>query len=188
MKPPHQTRPHRQGRHVLLATATAIMLATTGCDMTDPYHPTSPADSAQAAETLKTLPSLEYTEAQVHATIEHIGAQATAISPSLNWYWHREPSRGGCLPPYEQSGGEEILMDNYVSDTPIPEESWAQIFAIARDAATKLGATGLEVFKDAPGDHDVRFYNQTGTAIRLGSWKAALITGSTGCRLPRDKK
>lgn len=38
----------------LLGVAVAALLMTTGCDMTDPYNPTTPDQAAQAAETLKT--------------------------------------------------------------------------------------------------------------------------------------
>lgn len=184
----HQMNPCPPGVRALLVVAVAALLMMTGCDMTDRYNPTTPDQATQATENLKTLPSLEDTEAQVRAIIEQIGARVSAIAPSLTWRWHHEPSQGNCSPPFDKSHGQIILMAKYISDTPIPEEAWAQIFAIARDAAIELGTTRMEVFKDAPGDHDVRFYNETGTAIRIGTLKAALISGATGCRLPRDKK
>jgi len=160
----------------------------TGCHMTNPYEPTDSSEATKAAAALTALPALEDTERQLTAAIEQIGQQAAAIVPGLAWHWHREASRGGCNPPYEQSEGQLILLPNYVSDTPIPDENWNQVLVIAKDAATKFGATNMEVFHGAPGFHDVRFYNDTGTDIRLGSQKAALISGSTGCRLPRNKK
>jgi hypothetical protein len=178
-------------RWMLVGAAVAVILTMTGCNMTkDPYQPTDPGEAARAAKSLDDLPSLEDTEAELASVIEQLGHDAATIAPTLRWQWHDEPgpSRGGCNPPYEQSDGEEILMRKYVSDTPIPDENWNQVLAIARDAAAKLGTTGMEVFQDAPGKHDVRFYNKTGTALRIGSQIAALITGSTGCRLSRDKK
>ncbi|SIJ06652.1 lipoprotein LppV [Mycobacteroides abscessus subsp. bolletii] len=66
-------------------------------------------------------------------------------------------------------------MPNYISSTPIPEEHWRQIFEIAKKAAASLGATSVETFQDSPNNHDVRLYNETGTAVRIGSQKAALI-------------
>jgi hypothetical protein len=59
------------------------------------------------------------------------------------------------------------------------------LLAVARAAAAQLGAGDVEVFHDRLGFHDVRFYNETGTALRIGTQKAALISGSTG-RLPRN--
>ncbi|SLG77889.1 lipoprotein LppV [Mycobacteroides abscessus subsp. massiliense] len=156
--------------------------------METPYKPTDPTDATKAAVNLAALPSLEETHTQLTSLIEEIGAQATAIAPELTWKWNREPSRGGCNPPYEQSQGELILMPNYISSTPIPEEHWRQIFEIAKKAAASLGATSVETFQDSPNNHDVRLYNETGTAVRIGSQKAALISGSTGCRLPAAKK
>lgn len=156
--------------------------------MTNPYKPTDPSEATKAAAALTALPYLEDTERQLTALIEQIGQQATAIVPALAWHWHREASRGGCNPPYEHSEGQLILMPNYLSDNPIPDENWGQVLAIAKDAAGKFGATSVEVFHDTPGFHDVRSYNDTGIDIRIGSQKAALISGSTGCRLPRNKK
>lgn len=179
---------HWHDRCTLFGIAIAVILAMTGCKMNNPYQPTDPSEATRAATSLTSLPSLEDTQAELTSVIEQIGRAASAIAPTLVWRWNREPSRGGCNPPYEQSEGELILMPNYVSDFPIPEQSWGQVLAVARDAAARMGATSTEVFHDEPGFHDVRFYNETGTAVRIGSQKAALISGSTGCRLPRDKK
>lgn len=59
---------------------------------------------------------------------------------------------------------------------------------MAQQAASSLGATELTVFKDYPNDHDLQFTSDTGTTLRFGSQAAALITGSTGCRLPSKYK
>ena len=69
----------------------------------------------------------------------------------------------------------------------IPEQYWKQAYDIVAQAAGALGATAVTVFKDAPDNHDVQFSSQTGTTVRFGSQKAALLSGSTGCRLPADK-
>lgn len=118
--------------------------------MKNPYKPTDPGNATKAAATLQKLPSLEETQTQLKDTIEQIGAKASSLVPSLVWTWHREPSRAGCNPPYEQSDGALVLMPNYVSNTSIPEENWKPVFEIARDAAAKLGANSIEVFRDAP--------------------------------------
>ena len=79
-------------------------------------------------------------------------------------------------------------MAKYVSDVPIPDANWKQAYDIASQAAHTLGASTATVFKDAPNDHDVQFSGDTGTILRIGSQAAALITGSTGCRLPASKR
>ncbi|OBJ97354.1 hypothetical protein A5638_14315 [Mycolicibacterium fortuitum] len=76
------------------------------------------------------------------------------------------------------------MLRNYVSDNPIPEQNWKQAADLAQQAASSLGATELTVFKDHPNNHDLQFTSDTGTTLRIGSQAAALITGSTGCRLP----
>lgn len=153
--------------------------------MDKPYQPTDATQAGQAAAALTTLPSLEDTYAQLQTAVVELGRQITGLAPAVSYEWRREDSRSGCAAPYEQSDGEQILLRNYVSDTPIPEQSWQQAYRLAEQTATSLGAHAVTVFKDEPGNHDVQFSNDTGTTLRIGSQAAALITGSTGCRLPR---
>jgi hypothetical protein len=155
--------------------------------MKNQYQPTDPSHASQAATSLTALPTLEDTQTHVESMIEHVGQGISAVVPGVTWTWRRESSRGGCNPPYEQSDGQEVLLANYVSDVPIPEQHWKQAYDIAAQAASALGAATVTVFKDAPNNHDVQFSNGTGTTLRLGSQAAALITGSTGCRLPANR-
>lgn len=166
----------------------AIMLGATGCNVNkDPYQPSDPGEASQAATALGSLPTLEDTRTLLMSTIEDVGKRISGAAPTVTWTWRREESRGGCLPPYEQSEGQQILLANYVSDIPIPEQNWKQAYDIAAQSANKLGLPTVTVFKDAPNDHDVQFSDDTGTVLRLGSQKAALITGSTGCRPLAEK-
>ncbi|MGB2920013.1 MAG: LppA family lipoprotein [Mycobacterium sp.] len=153
--------------------------------MDNPYQPTDPTDAGKAATTLTNLPSLEETQSQLEAAITQLGRRLTEIAPGMSWEWRREDSRGNCLPPFEQSDGEEVLLRNYVSDNPIPEQHWQKAYELAAETAHSLGADNLTVFKDNPGDHDLQFTSDSGTTLRIGSQTAALISGSTGCRLPR---
>lgn len=176
------------GNPPLWATcAVAIALAATGCHVSNPYQPTDPTRASQAAAALTSLPTLEDTKAQMAAVIEQVGQQISAIAPVVTFTWRHEEGRAGCSPPYEQSDGKEILMPSYVSDVPIPEQNWRQAYDIALQAAKTLNASTVTIFKDALNDHDVQFSSDTGTVLRLGSQRAALVTGSTGCRLPADK-
>jgi hypothetical protein len=168
----------------MLACLASVALGVTGCHMNNPYQPTDPTRASQAATSLQSLPTLEDTLTQVTSTIERAGQQISAVVPTMVFAWHRDPSRAGCSPPYEQSDGQEILLANYLANMPIPEENWKQVYDIATQAANTLGATAVTVFKDAPNDHDVQFSSETGTTFRLASEKLALLSGSTGCRLP----
>lgn len=154
--------------------------------MDNPYQPTDPTDASKAADTLTALPSLEETQTQLEAAITQLGQQISEIAPAVRWEWRREDSRGNCLPPFEQSDGQEVLLRNYVSDTPIPERHWQQAYNLAVETAHSLGADNLTVFKDNPDDHDLQFTSDTGTTLRFGSQVTALISGSTGCRLPSE--
>ena len=155
--------------------------------MNDPQQPTDPTQAGHAASSLNSLPSLEDTQTTMKATIEQVGQKISAIAPAVVFSWRRTTTRTECSPPYEQSDGLQVRMPNYVSEVPIPEQSWGQAYEIAKEAAATLGATTITVFKDAPNDHDVQVSNDTGTTLRVGSQAAALVTGGTGCRLPADK-
>ena len=176
--------PHHAQRLGVFVWVVAITVGATGCHVSSPHLPTDPGQTSEVAPALTALPTLEDTQAQITSAIERVGQQISAIVPAMTWAWRREASRGGCRPPFEQSGGHEVLLANYVSDVPIPEQNWKQAYDIAARAASELGAATVTVFKDAPDDHDVQFSDDTGTTLRVGSQKASLLTGSTGCRLP----
>lgn len=150
----------------LLVGVVAIALLATGCHVKSPYEPTDPSDAAEAAETLTTLPSLEDTRDQVETAILQLGHQISVIAPEVFFEWRREDSRGNCMAPFERTDGQRILLRNYVSETPIPELHWQQAYDFAVEVAHSLGAS------------------DTGITLRFGSQAAALISGSTGCRLP----
>ncbi len=178
----------------IAASAAGLCVAAllmTGCDDVnkDPYRPSTSDDTAHATEVLAGLPSLEETEPTITAAIEAIAAAATTLDPRLQWVWRNGRSQAGCAPPYEQTSGQLVYVPDYVSDNaPIREDLWPRIYELARAEAAKIGATKVEVLKDQPGLHTVRFYNETGTAIRLGTEVAASLAGETGCRLPQAKK
>lgn len=152
--------------------------------MTNPYKPTDPGRAGQAAVALESLPTLEAARDQVQSAIEQLGRQITAAAPNTHFEWRREDSRTGCNPPYEQSEGKLISLRNYVSESPVPEQNWKQIYDLAQQTAHTLGLANVTVFKDAPNDHDLQFSDETGAVLRLGSKDATVITGATGCRLP----
>ena len=178
---------------VFLSIATAMLFAstTTGCAMLteDPYAPTSAEDTARAAEVLVELPSLEAVESTLTAAIEEIAAGATALDPALHWEWSRERNRGGCWPPYDQTDGRLTYLPSLVTDSVrIADEHWPRIFELTRDVAAKIGATKVQTLQNSSAHHDVRFYDETGLSVRIGSKIAATITGDTGCRLPQAEK
>ncbi|MGV0625698.1 LppA family lipoprotein [Mycolicibacter minnesotensis] len=156
--------------------------------MYQPYEPTSPSVAAEALEVLKSLPSFEDTQAQVQAAMDEITAAASRIIPSAHWETPHEGSGLGCERPYERSGGNDYFLPMLTArHITVSEQDWAKILDAASDAAAKLGATKKQVMRDLPGDHDVRFYGPAGISIGVGFEKSLLVTGQTGCRLPRDK-
>ncbi|WP_433204868.1 LppA family lipoprotein [Nocardia sp. CA-107356] len=184
MTVPRGTRPLAA---VFGVAATALL--TTGCGLTDkPYAPTPPSESNKALVKLLDLPSLEDTQRQVQAAVDQIVSAASSLMPGIAWAPKHGTTSAGCPPPYEGLGGELMYLPDQVStDIPVSEQDWAKIYQIAHDTASKLGTTGVEINKNAPGNHDVRFFNDTGTAIILSYQGNLVISGDTGCRLPKDK-
>lgn len=157
--------------------------------MSQPYEPTPPGAAAEALEVVKSLPSFEDTQAQVQAAMTEITSAASQLIPSIVWETPHEGSGIGCERPYEQTGGRGYFLPiraaNHVA---VSEQDWAAILAAAKNAAARLGATDSQVMRNEPGDHDVRFYGPAGISIGIGFQNSLVVTGYTGCRLPRDSR
>ncbi|WP_343598784.1 LppA family lipoprotein [Mycobacterium sp.] len=157
--------------------------------MYKPYEPTPPTEAAKALDQLKALPSFEATKAQVQAAMNEITTGASKLIPSITWETPSEGSGLGCQRPYEQTDGKGyFLPDEVAENVAVSEQDWAKIVQTAKEAAAKLDATDTQVMKDEPGHHDVGFYGPTGIFIKVGYAGNLVVSGYTGCRLPRDKK
>lgn len=178
-----------RSRRWMTALTVASVVTLTGCgsDVLDnPYEKSDPAVTTDSAAILKTLPSLEDTEAQLESAVVQIGAFVDTLVPGMRWTWIRERSVGGCGRPFDGTDGDDVQLKNYVSEGPIPDAVWPQVFEFATRVATAAGATKVQTFHDDPDNHEVRFYSPERTAIFIGS-RGAVISASTGCRLPQAK-
>lgn len=185
---PEESLPKPRQRGGLFA-ALAITALTAGCHVPQPYEPTPPSVAAEALEVLRSLPSFEDTQAQVRAAMKEITAAASQLIPSVVWEHPHEGSGDTCEQPYEQSGGRSYFLPHEVAQNlSVSEPVWAKIEASAKVAAAKLDATEVQVMQDQPGNHDVGFYGPTGIFIKVGYRGNLVVSGYTGCRLPRDKK
>lgn len=168
---------------------SALMLTTTGCHVGSEYEQTSAVDSAKALETLKSLPSLEDTKAQVQAAMDTITAKARTLNPSINWRTLDQETWDNCERPYDQTDGQRFFLPDAVAEhVSLSEDDWTRILQTAKDAAAALGATNVQVLQDQPGNHDVWFSSPTGISIKIGYQGNLVVSGYTGCRLPKSKK
>ena len=190
MKHKPMPNPPTQGPHMLFGgTAAAIALAVGGCHVNQPYEPTPPTIAAKATEVLKSLPSFEDTQTQVQAAITQITTTTSQLIPTITWETPHEGSGDNCERPYEQTDGKRyFLPDAVAANVAVSEGTWEKIQDTAKDAAAKLEATEMQVMKNQPGNHDVGFYGPTGLFIKVGYRGNLVVSGYTGCRLPRDKK
>ncbi|RVW06159.1 LppA family lipoprotein [Rhodococcus spongiicola] len=179
---------NRRTLPVLAALATTLTMLTTGCGdlMGNPYNHTD-EEIAEAAALLPTLPSLEDTEQQITEAVVQIADAATAIAPELQWEWRRDRTQFSCGGAFAETDGLQINLQMYVSLIPISDADWPRILQAARDIAAPLGITQPTVRVDKPGDHDVVLTSDDGNRIGLGSNARAVISATTGCRLPVER-
>ncbi|WP_025351880.1 LppA family lipoprotein [Nocardia nova] len=163
----------------------ATLILTTGCgDMFEnPYQNTDPERTAEAAEQLTKLPTLEETEIHVEAAVNELADYVSTLVSGLTWEWANNRENESCDRPYDQTQGSKVKLKNRISHPAIPDAVWPQVLDRARQLAEGIGATGVEVFADEPGNHVVRFYSLEGTELFVGS-RGAVIGSNTGCRLP----
>ncbi|GAA5077668.1 hypothetical protein GCM10023319_15250 [Nocardia iowensis] len=153
--------------------------------MKDPYRPAPKEDIAHAEAKMRELPSVEATERELAATIQQIADGAKIVAPELDW--RTEVNRGqgtlGCPSPYLETDGVSMTTDSLVSSVPISDTQWPDVLKVARDIAARNGITALTVRADTPGHHDIVLHSPDhGNEIKIGTRKAAIITGLTGCR------
>lgn len=182
--------PTRRRQGLFFAALAATALAATGCHVNQSHEPTpSTTDAAKALAALKSLPSFEDTQIQVRAAMTEITSATSKLIPSITWETPHEGSGLGCERPYDQTDGRGyFLPDEVAANVPVSEQQWATIQETAKQAAAKIDATDMQVMHDNPGNHDVGFYGPTGIFIKVGYRGNIVVSGYTGCRLPRDKK
>jgi hypothetical protein len=149
--------------------------------------PTGQKETAEATQRLLTRPSLEDTETQVRSVVEQIAAAGSQLMPGTQWYWHRDRTPSGCNKPYDQTDGRIVYLQNYVSDTPVPDDVWPVFLERSRAITAQIGATAPETMPGKAGNYEVWFSNpDDGTTIKVGSQAATVISAIVGCHLPRD--
>ena len=180
----------KRNRSVLLsAVVVAIAITTTGCHVSQPNPPTPSTEATQALDQLKSLPSLEDTTTQVQAAIDEITAAASKAIPGTVWTTAGNEDTGNCEAPYDQTDGKRYFLPNRVAENVVvSEQQWADLLQVAKDTGAKLGATDIQVMQDQPGRHDVWFTGPAGVFIKFSYKGNMVVSGYTGCRLPRDKK
>jgi len=105
------------------------------------------------------------------------------------WTTAGNEDTGNCEAPYEQTDGKRYFLPNRVADNAaVSEQQWNDLLDVAKDGAAKLGATDVQVMQDQPGKHDVWFSGPAGVFIKFSYKGNMVVSGYTGCRLPRDKK
>lgn len=158
--------------------------------MEKPTEPDPPTPSASALEELQTLPSFEDTKAQVQSAVDEITSRARTIVPAITFQTPHEGSSETChREPYEQTGAQGYFLPDAIAVRPtVSESDWTKILAAAKESAHKIGATDMQVMQDQPGNHDVWFSGPGGIFIKIGYRGNLVVSGYTGCRLPRDKK
>jgi hypothetical protein len=154
-----------------------------------PYDkPTGEQETKQATQQLLTRSSLEDSETQIRRAVQQITATGSELVPGMEWKQDGDREQSGCDKPYDQTEGLTLHLQDYVSDTPIPDSAWPTYLDRARQIATRAGATTQETMDDRPGHKEVWFSNpDDGTVIKVGYQAATVISATVGCHLPRNQ-
>ncbi|MBF6327508.1 LppA family lipoprotein [Nocardia transvalensis] len=175
----------RTAARILGSIIAVTIMSGCGSNLDDPDHPVTKEEIAHAEAEMRKLPSVEDTERQLSTVIQQIADATKNVAPELDW--RIKPNRGqgtlGCPRAYMETDGVSMTTDDLISPVPIPDSRWADVLKVARDIAAQNGITTLTVRVDVAGRHDVILHSpDNGNEIGIGTYKAALITGTTGCR------
>ncbi|MGW9263874.1 LppA family lipoprotein, partial [Gordonia terrae] len=157
------------------------------------FGPTEEVSAERLAELnkeLRELPSLEATLEEYRGVRASLVEQIEAIAPGVRFESTMEPGdhypddREGCSGEWVETDGLSEYLDSQVSSVPISEESWPRALSIIRVAARDLDITHESSFKNSPGNREIRFTNSENASLKLMSYKAAVLSIRTPCRLP----
>lgn len=156
--------------------------------MEEPGRPQENTPASVLAQ-LKVLPSLEDTKAQVQNAVSEITTAAAGVIPEIQWLSVHGEDIGNCESPYDQTDGKRVfLADSVAEGVHVSEPQWTTILAAAKTSAAKIEATDVQVMKDQPGNHDVWFSGPIGISVKIAYHGNLVVSGYTGCRLPRSKR
>ena len=182
-------RSNRRYRGLPSVVVVTTALAASGCHVNNPNEPTPPSVATKALDELKSLPSLEDTKIAVQAAIDAIKVSVGQVVPTAVWRTSDDGTGDDCQRPYEQTPGKRYFLPDVVAENvAVTEAQWTQIEAATKTSAAKLGATDIQVMRNAQGSHDVGFYGPTGLFIKISYSGNIVIAGYTGCRLPAEAK
>jgi hypothetical protein len=170
-----------------LAIIAALALAGCGVSNTGDSNTEGTISPSAATAKIRALPSLEDTESAMKNVMIQLGAYVVSLVPGMQWDWRHDRSMTGCAPPYSETHGTDVFLQNYVGSLPIPDAVWPNVMERAQQLAASLGATNIQTFHDEPSNHEVRFYSDENTALQLGTLSASVISGNTGCRFPQGQ-
>ncbi|MGY4709207.1 LppA family lipoprotein [Mycolicibacterium sp. CBM1] len=175
----------RQIARLPLCGVLALIVATTGCHVEQPYAPTPSTAAGQALDELKSLPPFEATKAQLEDALTKITTLATQYVPGVVWQSADNAEGSSCSAPYEQTGGKAAYLANRVAENvTVSESDWERLLDIVKNAATAVGAAEVQVMQDQPGRHDVWFTGPAGMFVKFSYKGNMVVSAYTGCRLP----
>ncbi|MGW9263876.1 LppA family lipoprotein [Gordonia terrae] len=170
---------------VLVSGCSAVNQATFG-----PTEEVSAERLAELNKELRELPSLEATLEEYREMRASLVEQIEAIAPGTRFESTMEPGdhypddRRSCSGEWLDTDGMSVDLAMWVSDVPIGEEAWLKAVAIVRNAAGDRGIDYESAINSVPGDREIRFSNSRNATINLSSFKAAVLSIRTPCRLP----
>lgn len=167
-----------------LAVVVLSMAALTACGTTSGVNGGAAMTDVERRDpeaTLRARPSFEDAQRQYRAAVQDWATQIASMSPGLTWRV-KEDSWGGCTGDYANTPGVHAYI-YVVFGGPIPDAAWPSALDVVQRGAAQLGASGVNIAVDRPGDHDVIFSGNDGITVEFGTKAAGVLSAKSDCRL-----
>lgn len=182
-------------RALLLSAVALVVIGIGGCSAVDEStfgetEDVSPQRLTELNDELRGLPTLEVTLEDYRRLRERLTLRIREVAPET--YWRSSAIEGDRYPDHRQScsgewadtDGRQVQLDRRVSAVPISEAHWSEALAVVRETVAEYGLKQIGAYRDLPDDRDIRFSGPGGSALMFGTFKAAVLSIQTPCRLP----
>ncbi|EHR53777.1 hypothetical protein SacmaDRAFT_5662 [Saccharomonospora marina XMU15] len=182
-------------RPVMIASAMAVLLLPAACGMEggDINDDPNAGTVQEQFDTLLQRPSFEEMTERYQEMVTKVRRATVQLGGIPEWRDSKGStpiSGAGCgfdFPDIGSDGGTRQINGG-VSEGAIPDDRWPEVIERVGKIAESYGFNRREVFKDEPGDHDVRFYDSYGGDFVFGTKINTSMVISSGCFLKNEAR
>lgn len=178
----------RAGRAYLTVATLAVLLCgcvSEGGDINDNPNAGTPQDQYN---TLLRRPDIEEATHKYKKLLEELRALFVEKFGLPPWEFRDETpvgeaSCGFDFPDVRGDQGLTRTIDGGYTRAPIPPGKWEEAVASVTQVVEKYGFTDPKTIADGPKDHQVQYFDGTGTRLDFGYIDNTILAVSTGCFL-----